>query len=277
MRIAIDGDIICYSVGFASEGREYDVDGVRFSLKKEAQAFCEECDIDPEHIRLTINPEPIEYALSSVKRMIGHICEGAECEDYVVYLTGKGNYREELATIREYKGNRKSEKPTHYQAIKDYLMEVHDAVVVDGMEADDAIGMAGYVNGDIMASIDKDLNCVPGWHYDWNKQELYEVTEEEADRFFYTQLLTGDSTDNIPGLYQMTGKRATAKLKEPLQEMDDPKQMYTYVRDVWRQAYDDVGMALDERDEVVDNWLREIGSLLWISRELKCDWRVQHG
>jgi hypothetical protein len=272
MKIAIDGDIIVYSVGFASEGRSYLVDGVTFPYKKEAKAFCVEEGIPEDRIQQVLDPEPVEFALSSVKRMIQHICEGAECEEYVVYLTGKGNYREDVATMRVYKGNRKSEKPHHYNAIKEYLIDVHKAVVCEGQEADDAIGIAG-MNGDIMASIDKDLNGVPGWHYNWNDQSLYEVQPDEADRFFYTQLLTGDSTDNIPGLYQMTGQRATAKIKETLHHLDTPAAMYAYVRDIWRMAYEKVGMCMDEMDAVVDGWLLEIGQLLWIRRREGETWK----
>jgi hypothetical protein len=84
MHAAIDGDIICYSVGFASERKTYVVDGVVQECKKDANAFCEENDIPLESIEAVIDPEPVEYALSSVKRMLANICEGAECDDYTV-------------------------------------------------------------------------------------------------------------------------------------------------------------------------------------------------
>lgn len=269
MHAAIDGDIICYSVGFASEHRQYVVGGVSFQYKKDALAFCEEHDIPAEDIIQTTDPEPVEHALSSVKRMIANICESAECDDYTVFLTGSDNYREELATIRPYKGNRDAPKPYHYAAIKEYLLSVQNAVVCEGQEADDAMSIAAMQDphGTVICTIDKDLNGTPGWHYNWNSPPLYFVEEDEANRFFYMQLLTGDSTDNIPGLFQMTGVRASAKLKEPLHHIDDAATMYNYVYSVWCDAYDKVGMCPDDKDEVVSKWLLEIGRLLYIRRE----------
>lgn len=264
--VAIDGDIICYSVGFASEKKSYLVQGVPFQYKKEATAWCNEHDIDYAEITAVLDPEPVEYALSSVKRMIQHILDGSKCDTYTVYLTGDGNYREVIATIQPYKGSRKSAKPVHYDDIKAYLLTQHNAVIVEGEEADDAMSRDG-MKGSVIATIDKDLNGTPGWHYNWNTKELYEVDEYQANQFFYTQMLTGDDTDDIPGIYKMVGRRATAALKAPIQEMTDPVDMYEYVRDAYRQGYDAVGMCLDERDEVVDRWLLEIGRLLYMRRK----------
>ena len=68
-----------------------------------------------------------------------------------------------------------------------------------------------------IATLDKDLDGVPGWHYVWKgkREGVFYVTETEADRFFYTQMLTGDATDNIPGLFKMVGVKALAKTKAP--------------------------------------------------------------
>ena len=50
--------------------------------------------------------------------------------DYRVYLTGKGNFRNDIAVTAPYKGNRKDkEKPAHLQAIREYLIEEWNAVV----------------------------------------------------------------------------------------------------------------------------------------------------
>lgn len=230
--VNIDGDIICYSVGFASEG------------------------------------EPLEHTLSSVKRMIGHIVEGCKADTYTVLLTGKGNYRDEVATIRPYKGNRKAAKPEAYHEIRDYIIDHQFGWLCDGEEADDQLGIRAVSSGDIIATIDKDLDNVPGVHYRWKtphrEAKMYTITADGAMRHFYTQLLTGDSTDNIPGLYQMTGKRATAKIKAGLDDCDTPVQCWQYVYSVWCDAYEEVGMCLDEMHCVVENWLWEIGQLLWI-------------
>lgn len=228
----VDGDIIVYSVGFAS------------------------------------NDDPVAFALHSVKTMLQGILDDCGAKEGILYITGSGNYRNEWALPDyPYKGNRKSEKPRHFQAIRDYMVEHLDAVVAEGEEADDLLGIAATQHGHGIASIDKDLNCIAGYHYNWKKGEVYVVSPETADVFFYTQMLTGDATDNIAGLYKMVGKKATKKVIEPLHEMDTPEEMYAYVRDVYLEGYDAVGLCPDERETVVDNWLKHIGRCLWIRRE----------
>ena len=53
----------------------------------------------------------------------------------------------------------------------------------------------------VAVTIDKDLKTVPGWHYNPDKDiEVRYINETEADCFFAQQIITGDSTDGIPGL-----------------------------------------------------------------------------
>ena len=80
--------------------------------------------------------------------------------------------------------------------------------MVEGEEADDQLSIRCALKGDTIATIDKDLNNTAGWHYNWQKDDLYCVGKIEADRNFYRQLLVGDSTDNIPGLFRITGTKA---------------------------------------------------------------------
>ena len=229
----IDGDIICYSVGFASED------------------------------------DPVSFALHSTKVMIEGILDACGAQKGVVYLTGSTNYRNDYALPEHpYKGNRKdARKPRHIDDIKKYMVDKMGAVVAEGEEADDLLGIAATQHGHGIATLDKDLNGIAGAHYNWKKKEIYYVSPESADTFFYKQMLTGDATDNIPGLFRMVGVKATKKVVEPLDEMDTPLEMYNYVREQYLAGYDKVGMCLDERDEVVDNWLRSIGRCLWIRRE----------
>lgn len=145
--------------------------------------------------------EPVEFALSTVKRAVNNIWEafGVRGE---LFLTGRGNYRETIATVQEYKGNRIQEKPFHYQAIKDYLIKFHGAKLVEGKEADDEVGIRQYSKPDRSTCIvgqDKDLDGIPGHHYDPVNERYYLVTLAQANRWYWTQVLTGDRTDNIMG------------------------------------------------------------------------------
>jgi hypothetical protein len=78
-------------------------------------------------------------------------------------------------------------------------------------------------------------------------------------------MLTGDSTDNIPGLFKRTGKKAMAKVKAPLDELTQPAEMYAYVKQVYMDAVEEKGMPSDEAD--VTRWLLEQGRCLWMRRE----------
>ena len=71
------------------------------------------------------------------------------------------------------------------------------------MEADDILSIRAHELGfdnAVIITIDKDLRQIPCWHYNWQKKTPPEkVSEDDARRSFYTQLLTGDSIDNIKG------------------------------------------------------------------------------
>lgn len=233
MEWGLDGDIILYSVGFAS------------------------------------NDDPVEYALKSTRSACEQIMRDVGASRLHVYLTGAGNYREQVAD--DYKANRKdTDKPVHYKAIKKYMIDTLDAILIEGEEADDALGYNAVQHGHGIATLDKDLDGIAGLHYNWRKKSMYYVSPEDADRFFYTQLLTGDSTDNIQGLFKRTGVKAMASVKEPLEYMDDPKEMYAHVKQVYVDAVAKKGMSSDDND--ITRWLLTQGRLLWIRREEDQTW-----
>jgi hypothetical protein len=55
------------------------------------------------------------------------------------------------------------------------------------------------LQGSIICSIDKDMLQVPGWHYNFVKLERQFIDELTGFKHFYTQLILGDQSDNIPG------------------------------------------------------------------------------
>lgn len=188
----------------------------------------------------------------------------------VLYLTGGNNFRDAIAVTKPYKGNRKSEKPYHFDNITAYMKAVYNTVEAEGIEADDAMSIRQMQEGDtVICTRDKDLRMVPGWHYGWECGAQHEYRLRyiedpgwlELDKsgsspkitgggilFFYSQLLTGDSVDNIPGLPQCGPVRAFTVL-----QTDDPWS-------VVKEEYEKKGMG--------DDYLLEQGQLLWMIREL---------
>ncbi len=211
----IDGDIICYSVGFAA------------------------------------NEDPVENALHSVKIMLSSIVDAVGADSYRLFLTGTGNYREELATILPYKGNRKGDKPVHYDAIRRYMVDIWDAEVIDGMEADDAMG----INQDadtVICTLDKDLDMITGMHYNWRKGVLYTISQAQADLFFMKQLIMGDRVDNIQGIPRYGDKKA----QKVIDQSDNMTDLYWNILMLYDMHYPRPFEAM-----------LETANLLWIQRK----------
>lgn len=203
--------------------------------------------------------EPLEYKLQSVKTVIDNImAQFPEATSRRAFLSGKNNYRDKLATIRIYKGNRDPHnKPVYYDEIREYLIGYQGAEVVDGMEADDALGIAQWAAKDKSTCIvtsDKDLNCIPGWHYNWVKGETYYQTLAEANKCFWSQVLTGDTTDNIQGIPKVGPKTAEKVLSKTNGSWVD---MYAAVGEEYKKYYKDQAYAA----------FHENASLIWIQRD----------
>lgn len=197
-------------------------------------------------------------AVSRLEQTMVELCMNLDCEDYKGFLTGKGNFRDELAVTAPYKGQRISEKPVHFQALRCHLVTSWGFTVVKGIEADDAVGIAAYAlpeDETIMVHIDKDLNQFRGWHYNYRKQQKYYVSEFEGLVAFYTQILTGDRIDNIIGLKGI----GPVKAKKILADCTNETELYKAVL----KAYDG-----DEK-RVLEN-----GQLLWLQRKEHELWQL---
>ena len=218
----IDADSLCYAVGFSSNDVEEKI------------------------------------ALSRLEQTMTDLCMDLDCEDYKGFLTGKGNFRESIAVTVPYKGQRIAEKPVHLQALRDHLVNSWGFEVVNGIEADDAVGIAAYAvseNESIMVHIDKDLNQFRGWHYNYRKKEKYYVSEFEGLKSFYTQILTGDRIDNIVGLKGV----GPVKAKKVLEKCTNENELYQAVL----KAYE------GDQQRVLEN-----GQLLWLQREPNQVWQA---
>jgi hypothetical protein len=179
--LLIDADILCYRVGYS-------------------------CNNDTE-----------ENALKTLDSFISEILTSPlhSATEYKLFLSGKGNFREQIAVTAPYKGNRKSDKPVHYTALRNHMLLKWEADLSIGEEADDTIAIkatALYPDA-IIASIDKDFLQVPGKHYNFVKDTLITVTQEEATLTFYCSILIGDRIDNIIGAAGIGAVKSKALLE----------------------------------------------------------------
>lgn len=163
-------------------------------------------------------------------KFMTELCNDLDTSKYIGFLQGRGNFRNEIATQAEYKGNRKSKpKPFWFYNIRQHLIDSYEFHLINGMETDDALTILHNrlkSNNPIICSIDKDLLQSPGKHYNFNTQEITVATEDMALYLLATQIITGDSTDNIKGLHRVGPKKAATILKDTNTPLDDALMAY---------------------------------------------------
>lgn len=217
MNLVIDADGLLYRSGFAAEKHTYVVEGNIFETKGKAEDFRRTFEIEEPAVKI-VEAEPVENVLHTLKLQINSIKTAVQDQygslgKVLVVLSGPENYRYDIATIRPYKGNRDPEhKPIYMQQMKDYLVSRFGAIYSDGVEADDVVAQLGTANRGrlVMASMDKDLWQVPGLHYDFLHEKHFDIDDETGLCNLYTQIISGDATDNILGCYKVGKKGAEA-------------------------------------------------------------------
>lgn len=167
------------------------------------------------------------YAVETkLKQRCDQIEAETQAEHFRYYLSGKNNFREDIAKLKRYKGNRYDEagnrikpQPKYLPHARAWLQTNKNAQVAQGQEADDAISIAAALLRStqgkwhsIISTVDKDLGINPGLFHNQMYNSIEEYTEfgeihmykggvkGHGKKFFYAQLLVGDATDWIPGL-----------------------------------------------------------------------------
>lgn len=199
--LLIDGDILRYRCGFAMD------------------------KIDAKQSEL---PEFIDVTIESIRQ----VAPGGSFE---VWLSGKENFREIIATARPYKWNRKdTPKPKYHREIAKYLVDKYGAQYSRGCEADDEIGILLSANpkGRVCVSNDKDMRQISGWHFDPIKGRAYWISRKSADFALYRQVLEGDPTDGVEGIRGI----GPQKSKEILQGARTSKELCQRAWDAYRLA-----------------------------------------
>ena len=139
-------------------------------------------------------------------------------EEFGMRLCFSGNRNWRNIILPTYKHNRKKvRKPIVLNPLREWAMEHYYFTCEPSLEADDLLGLLSTNN--IMVSIDKDLQTVAGKHYNPDKGELYEVTEDEAHYNHMFQTLCGDSTDGYKGCPSVGAKTAEKILDVPTGDM----------------------------------------------------------
>jgi len=153
--------------------------------------------------------ETLEDAQKKFGEVMSDMLSSSFSTDYVMAIGGPDNFRVDLYV--DYKGNRKKAKDTRpdwFLDLKSWIVENYEgAIFTDNCEADDMVRVwalecdaAGIQR--CVITIDKDLDCIPGNHFNPRTRLLSQIDPEFSERFYWQQVLTGDATDNIPGIFK---------------------------------------------------------------------------
>ena len=250
IKALIDADVIKYQIASVCQTQMYiDKDGFACSLKQNSERYIDIIYLADDHLDrvkdITISTsfrkkadvmsdrditegeivlDDIDKCLHSVKLTVEEILEGTGCDECTLYLTRGENFRYQV--YPEYKAGRLP-KPLLVPKIEEYMQSKWNCVVSEEIEADDALGIdqcTSLRNDEktVLVSIDKDLDMIPGWHYNPDKGTMYHMSPDQSMSCFWHQVLTGDSVDNILGC----GKRV------PLVYKSGPKEGQEYTKRV---------------------------------------------
>lgn len=160
-------------------------------------------------------------------------------ESTIIHMTAdsstKGD-RRIIATVKPYQAQRKSSrKPQNWGYLREWLQDQSRwrSKVWATREADDGMALCAHDacrKGQPLIAVgsgDKDMRMFPGVHIDWQTFDVTEVPYGTFEligtngklygyKWFFQQMLQGDTADNIPGLPEYNGKKVGEVTAEKL-------------------------------------------------------------
>lgn len=241
------------------------------------------------------------------RRALGRIEKfkrAAGAERAVVHLTnpaGNKGERALIATVKPYQGQRTGEKPKNHGYLHEFLRDYNGPEFTSKLwanrEADDGVcacayhaARSGKGPGYIaIATQDKDFRMFPGLHVDWISFEAVKIEDGcfaqtnnggklFGYKWFWMQMLMGDTADHIPGLpeYPTTNAKGEPCLKKMgektaekfLEKATTNQQCFDEVYGLYLEYYaEHLGLGYEEAD---DRFVEQM-SLLWMRSGIKAD------
>ena len=282
----IDADILLHELGWSGQFKDkesgeeilLDFEFVAEMLDEKIKLICLDVDATEPPILFITDSEWLNKQTNRLRKWKG--------EPEKPFFKG---FRYGIAVTKPYKGTRNNPKPFHFYNIIAYLMANYNVIISeDGYEADDMMTMMQYGREDtIICSRDKDLRICPGWHFSWECGQQRSIGPHFTDRigslnlvrkldpegkvkstelkgyglkFFYSQMLTGDVADNIPGLPKV-GAVFAYDLLNPL---TTEYQLYEVVKTVY----------IEKVGEGAKEYFMEQATLLWMAQEQYVPYKI---
>lgn len=266
--LRIDGDVLCYRAGFAADSNSeelshslYNAKSIIMTLRRRFPGKCT--------IVLSSSDPKINWRSSLTHDYKMNRIYSNCCDDHVTYYTTVRDKKIYKCVKCKEVCKTHSIKPKYFKEIKEYLIKRWDAKIVPWGEADDWLGV-NQKEGDttIIASIDKDLLMLPGYHYRMQSDKVLKSEDPgkiylSEDRtkimgvgfiWWAAQMFLGDKVDNIHAPKKGFGP---VKVHNLFKEVDTKQKAWELVLKHYKEHED----------------LLELnGKLLWIAREARQIW-----
>ena len=225
MKVIFDADSLIYASCFK---------------KKDDREFPE--DLFETDVNVAFNKFEVSF-----ERLLDFLEEQVNVDEVVFCNGSKNNFRKDISAT--YKLNRTQKRPEILPLLHDMVKLEYNSIYGDGVETDDVVATLwaeevekNGIDSVVIMSLDKDYKQFPCWFYDYNykKRELVKISEKEANENFYSQMIVGDSADNIK-VCKGYGKVYAQKL------FKDAKNKYSLMNRTYRlykQVYGDDAKAM---------------------------------
>lgn len=218
---AIDCDVVAFRAAAGAQKRHYawvtpEGDVIEeFNNAKEAKEYKTDAEeffgLDTSEWARTdwLVVKEEDVAIKAADNILKDIMSEVKSKKYLLYMTGDDNHRDRKAEVVKYKVSREDMvRPERLKAVRRHILDNHGAKIIEGLECDDVISVVGYKGyvadpespKTCIVNIDKDLFGTPLVNYDFVKNEWKYITEYEANKWMFIQILMGDSIDDIRGL-----------------------------------------------------------------------------
>lgn len=255
--LLLDGDLLAYRLAASLETKWVNYEGVVFKTATLAKAWCVDNDKTYNPLLLTkhssVDDEWQVDAKSHLDWRSNSWKYWAKPTDIQMVLGVGDSFRLDVARMMEYKGNRDGNKPKLLNQVRQWLSEQYNThYSYNGEEGDDLLVKMAIANKYTIVSADKDFwGCpVNVLHLDAVAKpvncnvfgSIYSTStgvKGVGRKFFYHQLLFGDTSDNYKPFKLSTtvSKFGEKSVLKYLADCDDDQKCVDAIVAKYKEAY----------------------------------------